>query len=93
MYVCLCGGVTESQIKEQVELGAESVADLQKTLPIGLCCGTCDVVADQFIKSGSAYFHGLLLVNNGNYWPGVDSLLDYFLNYFFKRNTYGGRCF
>jgi len=51
MYVCLCGGVTESQIKEQVELGAESVADLQKTLPIGLCCGTCDVVAKQFIKS------------------------------------------
>ena len=51
MYVCLCGGVTDSEIKEQVELGAKSVADLQKTLPIGLCCGTCDVVAEQFIKS------------------------------------------
>ena len=51
MYVCLCGGVTESQIKEQVELGAESVADLQKPLPLGLCCGPCDVVADQYIKS------------------------------------------
>ena len=50
MYVCLCGGVTDSQIKEQVELGAASVADLQKTLPIGLCCGTCDVVIEQFIK-------------------------------------------
>ena len=51
MYVCLCGGVTENQIKEQVELGAESIAELQKTLPIGLCCGTCDVVTEQFIKS------------------------------------------
>mgnify|MGYP001961142390 CR=1 FL=1 len=49
MYVCLCGGVTDSQIKEQVELGAVSVADLQKTLPIGLCCGTCNVVTEQFI--------------------------------------------
>ncbi len=41
MYVCLCHGVTDRQIRELVDEGASSLGDVQRQLPVGSCCGRC----------------------------------------------------
>jgi bacterioferritin-associated ferredoxin len=41
MYVCLCNGVTDREIRAAVEDGAGSLLDVQSTLPVALCCGRC----------------------------------------------------
>jgi bacterioferritin-associated ferredoxin len=41
MYVCLCVGVTERDIKELVREGACSVEDVAACTGAGTRCGTC----------------------------------------------------
>lgn len=41
MYVCLCYGVTDSQIREAIESGADSRAALRRKLGVGSQCGCC----------------------------------------------------
>ena len=50
MYVCICNGVTDSQILQAVEEGATSIRELNKTLSVGNCCGKCTRVAREIIK-------------------------------------------
>ena len=50
MYVCVCHGVTEKQIKRAVSAGASSVADLGRELGVATCCGTCQCTAEQVIE-------------------------------------------
>jgi bacterioferritin-associated ferredoxin len=49
MYVCICQGVTDRQIREVVELGACSLQDVQSKLPVGMCCGSCENTAQQIV--------------------------------------------
>ena len=39
MYVCLCHGITERQIREALDQGATSLSDVQRRLPVGSRCG------------------------------------------------------
>jgi bacterioferritin-associated ferredoxin len=41
MYVCICNGITDRDIRGAVELGVRSLADLQATLGVATCCGRC----------------------------------------------------
>ena len=41
MYVCICQGITESQIREAIHDGIDSVDALAVELGIGAQCGTC----------------------------------------------------
>jgi len=41
MYVCVCNAVTESEIRQAVELGARSLQDLQHGLGVAANCGKC----------------------------------------------------
>lgn len=42
MYVCLCAGVTEKQIREVLQTGeAKTITDLQQQLDVGMNCGEC----------------------------------------------------
>ncbi|MCC5854310.1 MAG: bacterioferritin-associated ferredoxin [Idiomarina sp.] len=41
MYVCLCKGVTDSQIEQAVRNGCRSVRELKKNLAVGSQCGRC----------------------------------------------------
>lgn len=46
MYVCLCKGITDSQIKTLVkEQGVGSMRELKQHLPISSQCGSCAKVA------------------------------------------------
>jgi len=41
MYVCLCNGITDREIRSAVALGARSLADLQASLGVATACGRC----------------------------------------------------
>jgi len=47
MYVCVCNGVTDHQIREAAANGCRSVAELTMRTGCGATCGTClDMAAD-----------------------------------------------
>ena len=50
MYVCLCNGVTEHQIRDAVSDGAGSLHDLRRTLGVASCCGRCAECAQEIIE-------------------------------------------
>ncbi len=41
MYVCLCKGITDSDIEAAVSEGCHSVRDLKKCFGLGTQCGRC----------------------------------------------------
>ena len=41
MYVCLCRGITDQDIKDAVANGAESYREIRDLLHLGTCCGRC----------------------------------------------------
>jgi bacterioferritin-associated ferredoxin len=51
MYVCVCHGITDRQLRSAVDQGARSLGEVQMQLPVGACCGRCvdsalDVIRD-----------------------------------------------
>ncbi|MGZ5093704.1 MAG: (2Fe-2S)-binding protein [Burkholderiales bacterium] len=49
MYICLCHGITESQIRGCIERGARSLCDLQGELGVATQCGSCAEQASQML--------------------------------------------
>ncbi len=41
MYVCICNGITDRQIREAIAEGASSVEELHDTLGVASQCGSC----------------------------------------------------
>jgi len=50
MYVCVCHAVTDRQIREVVDHGAQSLLDVQTTLAVGSCCGRCQSTAEEVVE-------------------------------------------
>lgn len=50
MYVCLCKGITDSQIKNAVNAGATSVGQLRKCLGVASQCGKCGISAREIVQ-------------------------------------------
>lgn len=50
MYVCLCNGITENQIREAIRDGADSLLKLRFELGVASCCGRCTESAQQVIN-------------------------------------------
>ena len=50
MYICVCHGVTDRQIRRAVEQGATTFGEVQMQLPVGACCGRCEPAARELIK-------------------------------------------
>jgi len=50
MYICLCHGITDRQIRRAVEQGACSLGEVQMQLPVGGCCGRCEPAARELIQ-------------------------------------------
>lgn len=42
MFVCNCRGVTESEIVQAIELGANTMPSLKCGLDVANCCGQCE---------------------------------------------------
>ncbi len=41
MIVCVCNNISDREIRQAVEMGLSSMADLYKELGVGTCCGKC----------------------------------------------------
>lgn len=52
MYVCLCNGYTDSEIKTAVrENGVQSADDAYASLGNGFCCGACRECASEIVEA------------------------------------------
>ena len=51
MYVCLCKGVTDRQIKAAINDGACSMGHLRKTLGVASQCGKCSTSARELLQA------------------------------------------
>ncbi|MEM7281283.1 MAG: bacterioferritin-associated ferredoxin [Pseudomonadota bacterium] len=49
MYVCICNGITDKQIRRAVEDGAQSLQELREQLGVAGCCGQCANEASSFV--------------------------------------------
>ena len=49
VYVCVCNGVTEQQIRDAICAGASSVCELSAKLGVGTGCGCCRTFASQVV--------------------------------------------
>ena len=54
MYVCICHGIKEKDIKEAVSDGAQSVRDIKNSLNVGSQCGKCICYAVKVIQETKA---------------------------------------
>jgi bacterioferritin-associated ferredoxin len=50
MYVCLCEGVTDGQIREAIYEGCCSYRDVRATLGVASQCGKCACLAKQVVR-------------------------------------------
>jgi len=50
MYVCICKAISDSDIKEAVARGAETLSDIQTSLGAATGCGTCADFAREVIN-------------------------------------------
>ena len=41
MYVCICNGVTDRQIREAADAGCDSVSEMTMRTGAGASCGAC----------------------------------------------------
>lgn len=50
MYVCLCHGITDHQIRAAVAEGASSLRKVCAQLPVGSGCGRCVQTVQEIVK-------------------------------------------
>ena len=50
MYVCLCNGITDRDIRACAEEGACSLRDLERCLGVGASCGRCKPAAKEILN-------------------------------------------
>lgn len=59
MYVCLCKGITDDQIRQTVEAGATHFGQVRKTLGLASQCGKCaNLAREVFNESIEATLEG-----------------------------------
>jgi len=49
MYVCLCNGVTEREIRQVAEAGCRTMSELTMRTGCGASCGSCIEMATQLL--------------------------------------------
>jgi bacterioferritin-associated ferredoxin len=50
MYVCVCNGVTDSQIIDAANNGVQTMEQLSNALDVGTCCGRCTQCAKGILQ-------------------------------------------
>ncbi len=50
MYVCICKGITDTQIRAAVQDGASSVREVRNTLGVASQCGKCGIVTREIVR-------------------------------------------
>jgi bacterioferritin-associated ferredoxin len=50
MYVCVCNGISDKDLRKSFDGGAKTPSDLQMQTGCGTCCGSCMAMVDSLIK-------------------------------------------
>ncbi|MFV0477627.1 MAG: bacterioferritin-associated ferredoxin [Parahaliea sp.] len=50
MYVCVCKGITDTQIRAAVQDGAGSIGDVHKRLGVASQCGKCGILTREIVR-------------------------------------------
>jgi len=50
MLVCICKGITDKNIKDEIYGGASTYSDIRLALGLGSCCGQCASYAKGLIS-------------------------------------------
>ena len=50
MYVCICNAITESEIRDAADAGAEDLWALQAELGVATNCGSCKEAASEILS-------------------------------------------
>ncbi|MEH6515997.1 MAG: bacterioferritin-associated ferredoxin [Halioglobus sp.] len=50
MYVCICKGITDTQIRAAVQDGASSLRDVRNTLGVASQCGKCGILTSEIVR-------------------------------------------
>ncbi len=50
MYVCLCKGITDTQIRDAVADGASSLREVHSALGVASQCGKCGITARDIVR-------------------------------------------
>ena len=50
MYVCICKGITDTQIRAAVEDGASSLREVRNTLGVASQCGKCGILTRDIVR-------------------------------------------
>ena len=54
MYVCICNGITDHQIREAAEAGCASLTELTMRTVVGANCGSCLPSAEAILDEARA---------------------------------------
>ena len=61
MYICICNQVTESQLRDEIESGSETVRQLRENLGVTNQCGKCGNCVKKCIKEHKSATSDLLI--------------------------------
>lgn len=50
MYVCICKGITDTQIRAAVQDGASSLREVRNTLGVASQCGKCSMLTRDIVR-------------------------------------------
>jgi bacterioferritin-associated ferredoxin len=50
MYVCICKGITDTQIRNAVQDGASSIREVRQALGVASQCGKCGILASEIVR-------------------------------------------
>jgi len=50
MYVCICKGITDTQIRAAVQDGASSLREVNNSLGVASQCGKCGIMAREIVR-------------------------------------------
>ena len=54
MYVCICTGVTEQQVRDAAEAGCRTVGEMTMRTGAGANCGSCLPLVDELLQDVQA---------------------------------------
>lgn len=50
MIVCVCNNISDREIRQAIDLGITSMAELRRDLGIATCCGKCAPCAKEVLN-------------------------------------------
>ena len=62
MYVCICNGITDRQVREAAQAGASDLADLSAMTGCSTVCGSCGELALEILNESRQATFGLNLL-------------------------------